>query len=571
MYDLVGKVFYKYLFTILLLILPFFAQSQNNKLLLRIIPVDSVAKVKLSKSKLIYQLKDSATAYKRIHNLINTFKSQGYILANVDSLYSDSMSVNAYIYIGTKVLMNKISLSHIDSKVLKSIGIDRKKIVKKSITFNGFIQIREDIVNYYEDSGYPFVQTFIDSLIPDNESISGVLRVQKNTFVAIDSIVCKGNPLISMKYLYHYISIKKGDAYNQSKIDETINSLDKLAFLSMQKPFEIEFRDNKADIYLYLKNKKANYFNGIIGFASDKEDDGSFSVTGDVSLSLCNNFKIGENIDIKWNKYSKNSQNLSLKIQFPYVVILPIGIDFAFALEKYELDYLNIDLYGALSYSFSHKNTIKAYFRQKRTFLIDKDKNQTSFKETYNYTAGLNFIYDATDYILNPHEGIFIDASSGIGFRNVDSTRAELVDFELKLGYFIKLGSITTIALLNKSAAMFGKSAFYENELYKIGGANNLRGVDQKSIYASSYSIFSIEPRLLMGKNSAIYLFADYAWYESKYENRRINDTPLSFGLGININTKAGIFKIDYAMGKQFDNPIRFSDSKVHLGFVARF
>ena len=130
---------------------------------------------------------------------------------------------------------------------------------------------------------------------------------------------------------------------------------------------------------------------------------------------------------------------------------------------------------------------------------------------------------------------------------------------------------MATLAMINRSAGMYSDTDFYENELFKIGGINSLRGFDEQSIFSSTYSVFTIEPRLLIGKNSAIYIFGDIAWYESKLTDNQSSDTPYGFGLGLNIDTKAGIFKLNYAMGKQFNNPVKFSDSKVHFGFSARF
>jgi len=133
------------------------------------------------------------------------------------------------------------------------------------------------------------------------------------------------------------------------------------------------------------------------------------------------------------------------------------------------------------------------------------------------------------------------------------------------------LGRMSTFAISCKSAGLYASEPVYENEMYKIGGINTVRGFDEKAILASSYAILSLEPRLLLSKNSALYLFGDIAWYESKLIDNQVTDTPVGFGAGINIDTKAGIFKLNYALGKQFNNPIKFSDSKVHFGFSARF
>ena len=128
--------------------------------------------------------------------------------------------------------------------------------------------LRKKAIEYYENNGYPFASVLIENITINNDGVIGDLLIRKNVFVKVDSIVVKGKPKISMKYLNYYLPIKKGEVYNQGKINDLSNIVEELSYLKVAKPAEIEFRDGKADIYLYLKNKPANYFNGIIGFAS---------------------------------------------------------------------------------------------------------------------------------------------------------------------------------------------------------------------------------------------------------------------------------------------------------------
>jgi hypothetical protein len=50
-----------------------------------------------------------------------------------------------------------------------------------------------------------------------------------------------------------------------------------------------------------------------------------------------------------------------------------------------------------------------------------------------------------------------------------------------------------------------------------------------------------------------------------------VRDTPFGFGAGISFETKAGIFSINYALGKQFNNPIELRSGKIHFGIVNYF
>ena len=138
------------------------------------------------------------------------------------------------------------------------------------------------------------------------------------------------------------------------------------------------------------------------------------------------------------------------------------------------------------------------------------------------------------------------------------------------LKFYIPIGRLTTFKLSNKSAFMQSTTIF-ENELFTFGGLKTLRGFDENSLSASLYSINSLEYRFIFEQNSALYLFADYAYYEKKTILSNLYDKPYGFGAGIDIETKAGIFTINYALGSQMGNPIQIKAAKIHFGYLNRF
>ena len=76
---------------------------------------------------------------------------------------------------------------------------------------------------------------------------------------------------------------------------------------------------------------------------------------------------------------------------------------------------------------------------------------------------------------------------------------------------------------------------------------------------------------MILEQNSYLYVFGDGAWYENNNVSQYVKDTPYGFGAGISFETKAGIFSISYALGKQFNNPIQLRSGKIHFGIVNYF
>jgi len=66
-------------------------------------------------------------------------------------------------------------------------------------------------------------------------------------------------------------------------------------------------------------------------------------------------------------------------------------------------------------------------------------------------------------------------------------------------------------------------------------------------------------------------LFWNGAYYENTSFNKNIYSRPFGLGVGLSFETKAGIFNISYAIGKQFDNPLEFRNARVHFGITNLF
>jgi hypothetical protein len=65
-------------------------------------------------------------------------------------------------------------------------------------------------------------------------------------------------------------------------------------------------------------------------------------------------------------------------------------------------------------------------------------------------------------------------------------------------------------------------------------------------------------------------VFADFGILKNPFEVQEI-DRPVSFGTGINLDTDGGLFSFVLALGKSNSQPLSFSYSRIHFGYLARF
>jgi hemolysin activation/secretion protein len=197
---------------------------------------------------------------------------------------------------------------------------------------------------------------------------------------------------------------------------------------------------------------------------------------------------------------------------------------------------------------------------------------------------GIGFFFEKLDYRFNPKRGIAIqlNASAGskkikknpkindIAYNNITLNSTQYL-YDATINGYIQLKNNNVLRIGLQSASIFGNGPIFKNELLRIGGLKTIRGFDEESIFTTFYAIPTLEYRFLFAENSNIIVFAEGAFYEMNSFNNYINDTPLSIGTGINIETKAGILSINYALGNQFGNGFDARNGKIHFGLTALF
>ena len=134
----------------------------------------------------------------------------------------------------------------------------------------------------------------------------------------MDSIIIKGKAKIRKNYIENYISIKEGDVYNEKLVSALDQRLKELPFAQWIKPSEVVFTKTQCLLYLYIDDKKASQFNGIIGILPDNNT-GKITLTGDARIRLKNTLKSGELFDLNWRKLNTDVQDMRINMNYPFL------------------------------------------------------------------------------------------------------------------------------------------------------------------------------------------------------------------------------------------------------------
>lgn len=554
---------------------------------LKLINTDSVKIFRYIKYKDKYKTEKELT--KSVNTVLNDLRSDGYLLADIVAKKGDSLNKIFYLQIGTKFKWAKLKKGNADMDVLSRLGYSEKLYTNKAFSYNQAARLMEKSLTFYENNGYPFATLKLDSILINDNSLSAVLNVNKNKLIKIDSVIIKGDAKINKTFLNRYLGIKPMMPYNEASFRSISKRIKQLPFLTETKALRIDITEKQNKLYLFLNKKNASQFDGIIGILPDSKT-GKTVFTGDIKIKLVNNiFRSGETFDLNWRRLQTQTQDFKGRVIYPYILGTPIGVDYALKIYKKDSSFIDVNHNAGLQYYFSGLNNLKVFYKQRNANILSTSGLSSitvlpDYADVSTQSYGLGLSFEKLDYRFNPHKGFAININAQTGNKTIkkNSKINDVVYNNLQLkstqyqsegdvNLFIQISGNNVLRMGAQYGTVFGSAPVFKNELFRIGGLRTLRGFDEESIYASSYAIPTLEYRFLFGQNSNILIFAEGAWYENNSTAIYFNDMPYSFGAGINFDTKAGIFSLNYALGSQKGNGIDIRSGKIHFGLTALF
>jgi len=108
-----------------------------------------------------------------------------------------------------------------------------------------------------------------------------------------------------------------------------------------------------------------------------------------------------------------------------------------------------------------------------------------------------------------------------------------------------------------------------ENELFRIGGINSIRGFSEQSIITQKYNVSNLECHYTLNNKSYIYSITDFAILNNT--NTKNTSQLYGLGLGYYLNTKNTIIDYSYAVGSNYNTPFNINNSKIHIKVMYPF
>ena len=499
---------------------------------------------------------------------IDSLKKQGYFKARVKEITKkDSFNYNSiielneqfnniYIYDVNKVIIYEDKIRKIDNKEYYTVEINELESFLKKTT------------KKLADRGYPFNKIKLINIKEiDNSSISANLNVDLGEKRTLDKIKIKGYEKFPKSFTKQYLKLLTEETFDFEKIKEKSKKINNLGFVRQTKDPEVLFKKDSTITYLFIEKTENNSFDGFIGFATNEESN-KLELNGYVNLKLSNTLNYGEEITLDYKSTDNEDKFFKTNIIAPFVLQSPLGLELSLNLTKKDTSYTKDEQSIGVNYLTKNKHDISLHLNYLNSVsnltIVNqsiKDYNSKFQKIRYSYLEpNINNKLIPIKF-LNTLE-------FSIGERRDNTNTKKQINYKTKTYNNFKITNNSSIYLNFESYGLISTN-FYQNEMLLFGGINSIRGFEENSIAANKLFMINSEYRFTIDNNIYINTILDSAYYENSLSD--IKGYIYGLGLGLNINTSSGVFKINYANGVKKGEAVDLKLSKIHVSFSNTF
>lgn len=401
-----------------------------------------------------------------------------------------------------------------------------------------------------------------------SNTLGAELILERGDSRTIDSIVVKGYDKFPSSFLKYYAGVRIGKKFSQKKLIAQNDVLDNLGFVSTIKAPEALFRKKTTAVYFYLKKQNNNLFDGILGFSTNEETR-KLEFNGYINLELNNNLNFGEQLLINYKSDGNEQQNFRVKTTMPYLFKSPFGIGAELKIFKRDSSFVTTEQQAKISYQI--KPTSSSYLGYKgyeSSNLLDEVIGGIAIEDyTSKYLiGGVEYKKQQRNLLFPIKTYIGIDAE--IGSRELKNKKEGQQRLSSLGNHIFNLNFKNSIFIQNTTSILLSET-YITNELYRFGGITSIRGFDENSIDASFFSVLNTEYRYAFNTSIYIHSIIDIGYFENQVFLQK--EKLYSFGVGLGLQTKAGIFKLNIANGNSDRQDFGFSNTKIHISLTSRF
>ena len=499
--------------------------------------------------------------YKEITNIHSDLKKEGFFVAIVDTIIKDAEKYEAVFNLGKKT-DNLILILPEEIRTNSSIKYNDSIRIKTK----GFENFTNLLLTNLDATGNSFSEISFTKPTYLNDTLILNLKLLKSQRRNIDKILVKGYDEFPKKFLKHFFNIDKSTVFSKKNMKAVSKLTKSLDFVREKKEPEVLFKKDSTHLYLFLEKSETSSFDGIINFAS-KENEKGLLLNGNLDLKLNNILNTGEKFELFWNKVAQEKSEFKITSAIPYIFNTPLSIALGFNLYRQDSTFINTRFNLDNQYVLNTRSKASiSYSSEKSSYLLTSAEN--NFDSYSNYFIGIGYQLRSLSDTNLFRNNYSIALSSKLGKRKNEISDQTQVQLEVLASLNIQTNKKSYIHIKSESKLLSSEN-YLINELYRIGGANSIRGVNEQSIFTNTYSFASIEFRYLTSTTAYLYSITDIGYYKNSITDKLNNAYGLGGGYRFKLNNN--FVDLGYVIGNNSNNQLKLNKSKLIIKWTSYF
>lgn len=521
-----------------------------------------------------------------VQTIASRYAAEGFPMARVDSMTfqpaADTSEVDVSLWIreGKPARLSSLRLDG-----LKALSEATARSVLKTTVGQKFVPalLEQDIgglLTAYEKSGYPFAKVSLGeiSFEEERDSLGAniVLVIEEGILARINHLRVDGNTTTKTSLIVREARIADGEIFRGGQPEKVKQRLQKLQLFSTVSLPELYVHDDgSVGLAVKVTEGNPNRFDGLVGYVPALGSSGGY-VTGLVDVQFRNIFGTGRRFAARWFRENQSSQEIDLRYREPWVSSLPVNADLGFFQRKQDSTYVRSTFRFAADLMATDELSLGLVFSSEQVTPTE-GSGRRMVSESRALDIGFVVSYDSRNDPATPTSGFNYRTEYATGFKEITSsylhgqnnrsaTQKLSFDFEFVTSPFEK-----HVVAVNLYARDFRSNAVELSDLFRLGGANTLRGYGEGQFLGSRIAWTNLEYRFLAGQRSYFFGFIDagYVLTPDRPEVGLVRQemNRVGYGAGLRIDTPLGLIGVSLAFG----NGDTFGTSKLHIRLANEF
>jgi len=504
-----------------------------------------------------------------INRILQQVKKRGFFTARIDSISKADKTFSAHINLGKKtnkiIIINKLKPEE-RTKLYGASQTSELAIDSIKIKTNEFDEFTNQLLKQIDKLGKSFSEISYINPILKNDTLIIELTISDSSNRTIDKVIVRGYNAFPEKFISNYFLINTKTVFSKQKL-KTISTLtNRLDFIKENKAPEVLFKKDSTHLYLFFDKLGTSSFDGIVNFSS-KENGKGLLLNGNLDLKLNNIFNSGEKFEIIWNKVSDEKTDFKINSYVPYLFNSKFSTTLEFNLYRQDSTFINTNFKFNTDYSINQRSHASVLYRSENSnYLLNTLNNEITSYSNYFIGLGYQMKKLSTSKLYDFNKGIKLNLIFGKRKTSLESINQLKLHFSVFTN--LQINDKGYLAIKNESGLLTSKN-YLLNELFRIGGANSIRGYNEQSIFTNGYSYSNIEFRYLLDRSSYLYSITDLGAYKES-STKKIKKL-LGIGAGYQFKINNNFVNIGYVISTNSRTNTKLNNSRLVIKWTSFF